>query len=282
MKLYMTRTLFRAAALTAFVALQAAAADLGLQARQILNQSQACIINITAMCKLDMGGSGMAMRFGGLGEAQETQCAGTVIDASGLTVVSYTALNPMERISAALKRRTGDEDTSLKSKTEVNRIQMHLADGSEVSARLVFKDKELDLAFLVPSPKESEKLPQFTPAKIGAATTAKEVDDVVILSRHTKELGYQPIVTVTKVTSVITKPRAMYDLAAFVQPGALVYLPDGQLLGLTVSFGGDEEGFMAMRTEILVLPSSEIAKLADQAKKAADKKTAEPAKSEKN
>jgi S1-C subfamily serine protease len=276
------KTWFCAAAVAACAGLSAAAADVVPQAREILNHSQNSIVNISAMSKLDMGGSGMAMNLGGLGEAQETQCAGTVIDASGLTAVSYTALNPFEKISNALKTRMGDSDNAFKSKTELNRIRMHLADGSEVSARLVLKDKELDLAFLVPDPKEGEKVPQFTPVKL-SNPAAQELDDVVILTRHNKELGYQPVVTTAHVSSVIKQPRAMYDLSAAAQPGSPVYLPDGQLLGLCVSFGGEEGGLMSMGAmEVLVLPAAEIAKLADQAKKAADKKPDEPAKTDKN
>ena len=93
------KTWFCAAAVAACAGLSAIAADVIPQAREILNHSQNSIINISAMSKLDMGGPGMGMNFGGLGEAQETQCAGTVIDGSGLTVVSYSALNPFEKIS---------------------------------------------------------------------------------------------------------------------------------------------------------------------------------------
>ena len=277
------KSILCAAVLAALAGADAVAADLDAQARQILGNSQDSIVNITAMCKLDMGGTGMLTGIGGFGEAQETQCAGTVLDASGLTVVSYTALNPMDKVSGAMKKfKMGDDDSSLKSKTELNRIQIHLADGTEFSARLVFKDKELDLAFLVPDPKEGEKVPALSPVKLATAT-AKELDDVVVLSRHNKELGYQPIVTVGKVTSVIKKPRPMYDLSTPAQPGEVVYLPDGQLLGLTVSFSGGEDeslSFTAMQMQILVLPAPEISKLVEQAKKAAEK-PAEPAKADK-
>jgi len=272
-------------AVAAGAGLSATAADVVLQAREILNHSQNSVINISAMSKLDMGGSGMPMNIGGLGEAQETQCAGTVIDASGLTAVSYSAVNPFEKISKALKVSMdgmGDADNAFKSKTELNRIRMHLSDGSEVTARLVLKDKELDLAFLLPDPQEGEKMPQFTPVKL-SSPAAQELDDVVILTRHNKELGYQPIVTTAHVSSVIKQPRPMYDLSAAAQPGSPVFLPDGQLLGLCVSFGGEEGGLMSMSAmQVLVLPAAEIAKVADQAKKAADKKPDEPAKTDKN
>jgi hypothetical protein len=282
MKSHTTKTLFCAAAFAALAGLHATASDLVSQARDIMDRNQASIINVTAMTKLDMGGTGLPMRIGGLGEAQETQCGGIVIDASGMTLVSYTALNPLERVSSAIRGRTGEDDDGLKSKTELSRVQIHLADGTEVPARLVLKDKELDLAFLVPDPKEGEKAPPFTPVKLSGAVAAKELDDVVVISRHTKDLGYQPTVTLGQVTSVIKKPRTMYDLSTPAQPGVAVYLPDGQLLGVSVVAGGEGGGLMAMGgMEVLVLPTSEIIKLADQARKAAEKKPAEPAKPEK-
>ena len=97
---------------------------------------------------------------------------------------------------------------------------------------------------------------------------------MVAISRHGKDLGYQPIVTVGQVASLITKPRTMYDLSAAPRPGSPVFLPDGQLLGVTVTFGGEGVTSMSAR-ETLVLPAVEIAKLADQARKAAAKKLKE-------
>jgi len=248
------------------------AADIAPKAREILSRARSSLITVSSLSKLDVGGSGVPVRIGGLGEAQEISCGGLVIDASGLTVVSYSALNPMERVVAALKARMGGDGSALKAKTELSHIQMRLEDGTEVPASLVLKDKELDLAFIVPDPKEGEKVPQFTPLKWSAGATATELDDVVGVSRHLKDLGYQPIVTVGQIVSVITKPRTMYDLSAAPRPGSPVFLPDGRLLGVTMIFGGGEGLTSLSARETLVLPASEIAKLAGQARKAAEKK----------
>jgi S1-C subfamily serine protease len=219
------------------------------------------------------------MSIGGLGEAEETSCSGVVIDASGLTVVSYSALNPMDKISSAFKLRLGGEDSeAIKTKTELSRIQMRLPDGTELAARIVLKDKELDLAFVVPDPKEGEKAPTFTPVKLAGEPSVKEQDDVVALLRHGKELGYQPILLVGQVSSLIKKPHTFYDVSVTAQPGSAVFLPDGQLLGVTVVFSGSGGGGLfaaAGGMETLVLPASEIAKSAEQAKKAAAKKSAD-------
>ena len=67
----------------------------------------------------------------------------------------------------------------------------------------------------------------------------------------------------------------MYDLSVAPRPGSPVFLPDGQLLGVTVTFGGGEGLTSMAAREMLVLPTAEIAKLADQARKAAEKKLKE-------
>jgi len=269
------RTLLRVATLVVLLgAAGAPAADVAPKAREILSHVQKSLITVSALSKLDLGGSSLPARLGSLGEAQEASCGGLVIDASGLAVVSYSALNPMERLAGAIKIRRGGDGDAVKIKTVLSRIQMRLEDGTDVPARLVLKDKELDLAFIVPDPKEGDKVPLFTALKVSAGATVKELDEVVAISRHTKDLGYQPIVTVGQVTSLITKPRTMYDLSAAPRPGSPVFLLDGQLLGVTVNF--DAEGLMSLSArETLVLPTFEITKLADQARKATEKKDKE-------
>src|SRR5208337_3188623 len=161
MKMNTPRTFLRVAALIALLgAAGAPAADVAPKAREILSRVQKSLITVSALSKLDLGGSNLPARLGALGEAQECSCSGLVIDASGLTVVSYSALNPMERVAGAIKIRRGGDDDAVKIKTELSRIQLRLEDGTEVAARLVLKDKELDVAFIVPDPKEGEKLPQ--------------------------------------------------------------------------------------------------------------------------
>jgi hypothetical protein len=253
-----------------FVSRVAPAADVAPRAREILSRSQGSLISISALCKLDLGAAaGISSRLGALAEAQEASCIGLVIDASGLTVASYSALNPMERVAGAIKVRVGSDGDTLKVKTDLSRIQMRLDDGTDVPGRMVLKDKELDLAFIIPDPKEGETVPPFTPLKLSPDGVAKELDDVVAISRHAKDLGYQPIVTVGQVSSVVKKPRTMYDLSVAPRAGSPVYLPDGRLLGLTVAFGG--EGLGSSAREMLVLPASEVVKLADQARKAVAK-----------
>jgi S1-C subfamily serine protease len=273
-KLNCNRPLVWGAALAVVVSTSTFAADLTQTARDLFARNQNSLITVSALNKLDMGASGLPIRIGGLGEAQETSCNGLVLDASGLTVVSYTALNPMEKVAGALKIRMGegDEGEEAKGTSELSRIQMRLADGTEVPGRLVFKDKELDLAFVVPDPKEGEKAPSFAPVTVASGATAKELDEIVVLGRHGKNLGYQATVDTGRITGVISKPRAMYDLSVPARPGAPVFLADGRLLGVLATASSESANLMSMAMEQLVLPSAEVVKLAEQAKKAAAKK----------
>jgi S1-C subfamily serine protease len=275
--------LLGAAALAALLNVASlSAADLAQKARELLAKNQDSFITVSALSKMDMGASGLPIRIGGMGEAQETSCGGLVIDASGLTVASYSGLNPMEKIAGAIKIKMNEDDEStIKTKTQLSRIQMRLADGTEVPARLVLKDKELDLAFLVPEAQPGVKVPKFSPASLAPAPVVKELDEVVAISRHGKTLGYQPIVDTGRVTSVIAKPRTMYDVSTPARPGSPVFLPDGTLLGLAITFGSEGTGLMSIGAmEALVLPTSEIVKLAEQAKKAADKAKEDKSKKE--
>jgi hypothetical protein len=269
-----SKPLIQAAALAVLVSTAALAADLTQTARDLFGKQQNSLVTVSALNKMDMGSTGMPIRLGGLGDAQENSCNGLVLDGSGLTVVSYAALNPMEKAASAIKLQMGEdsEDNALKFKSELSRIQMRLADGTEVPARLVFKDKDLDLAFIVPEPKSGDKAPAFTAVSLASDVTAKELDDIIVMSRHNKSLGYQATLDLGRITGVISKPRTMYDLSGGVRPGAVVFLPDGRLLGVVVTAGSEGGGFMSMEMEQLVLPAAEIIKLADQAKKAAAKK----------
>jgi hypothetical protein len=52
----------------------------------------------------------------------------------------------MEKMAGAIQIKINDDDNGIKTKTELSRVQVRLSDGSELPARVVFKDKELDLA----------------------------------------------------------------------------------------------------------------------------------------
>src|SRR5262245_18221211 len=88
-----------------------------------------------------------------------------------------------------------------------------MPDGTEVLARLVCNDKDLDLAFLVPDLKSGEKSPKFTPLDLKPGSDAKELEEVVLVTRLAKRLSYTSAVSVGQIIVVVTKPRIAYDFA---------------------------------------------------------------------
>jgi hypothetical protein len=256
------------------------AADLTQTGRDLLAKYKDAVVSVSAMIKVDT--SGLPVRMGGGGEGQEIEICGTVVDPSGLTVVSYTTLNPVEAMTEGLTVKVGDEETKLKIKTEITRLKMRVADGTEVSARVVFKDKDLDLAFIVPDPKEGEKAPKFTALEFKEGPSVKELDDLIFVTRLAKKLNYQPGLLLGRVVAVVTKPRTIFDfsIGGNVATAVPVFTPDGKLAGLVAILreeGARRMGTAGFSVEHVIMPAGDVAGLLDQAKKAAAKKEkAEP------
>src|SRR4029079_3865605 len=83
---------------------------------------------------------------------------GTVIDPSGLTVLSLGALHPgamMNKIIVDTAQGNGDRPQLNSEPTDV---KIRFPDGREVSARIVLRDEDLDLAFLMPPVKLDKPL----------------------------------------------------------------------------------------------------------------------------
>src|SRR5208337_285084 len=75
---------------------------------------------------------------------QKLQCLVAVIDPSGLAVTSLTGL-PQQ---TTRKLRYGSQ--TIEVECQVEEVKYRLNDGTELPARLVLKDEDLDLAFLAP------------------------------------------------------------------------------------------------------------------------------------
>ena len=82
-------------------------------------------------------------------QEQKTQCAAAIIDPSGLAVTSLTNLNP-QKAMAKIRIRRGGETQTLELDCQVQEVKYRLTDGTEVPARIVLKDEDLDLVFLAP------------------------------------------------------------------------------------------------------------------------------------
>ena len=219
------------------------------------------------------------------GDQEKTiDIVGTVVDPSGLTVVSLTSLDPTAAIGKVNARVNG-QIVAMSIKGEVSDAKLRLADGTEIPARVVLKDDDLDLAFLAPK----EPLDDKAKAAIqsvdltNAAGKAEALARTISLGRLNKSLNRELKVTLGRVTSIITKPRTFY-IVSDSQPGSPVFDKDGALIGITVfrkKPGGSGAGARGGGISVSVggtpvtLPTADLKKSAKQAIEEMNKKSGE-------
>ena len=116
--------------------------------RKLLKSSANAIVGVTAIAKLQIKASG-----GGGGSAEremKIDCSALVIDPSGLLVTSLTNLNPQNALPRMRMQGRGGEGS--RSPSSANSAASRCGcPRSEVPARVVLKDEDLDLAFLRPA-----------------------------------------------------------------------------------------------------------------------------------
>ncbi len=265
--------------LTALTALAAAGEDTSTRvAKQALKDNQDAIVWVSAVAKSHMAGQGAMM---GNKQEHKIEIQGTVIDPSGLTVVSASMLDPMSLLSLFMEQM-GDQNADQMNfavKSDIANIKLHLADGKEIPAQLVLTDPDLDLSFLLPEKKEGQELPKFTHVKLEAAAKPQILDEIISIGRLGKSLDRQPWVVITRISATVSKPRAFYLLSNIDQNalGTPVFAMDAKPVGILIlrkSPGASGAmGMMSMAASQIIapviLPAADILEIAAQAIKKA-------------
>jgi hypothetical protein len=248
--------------------------------RKVLKTAENAMVGLTAIAKIQIKASGTS---GGSAERElKIDCTSLVIDSSGLSVTSLTNLNPQNALPRMRAAGRGGEATEVTFECELRGIKMRLPDGTELPARILLKDDDLDLAFLAPNDPLSEaNKKKIATVPLDAAKTAEVLDSIIQLGRTGKEFNYAPTVQLGHIAAVLTKPRTYY-LGASSGLGTPVFSEQGKLTGMVTRFvsADKEAGGDALTTALrgqagatarVILPTADIAKLVDQAKEAAKK-----------
>lgn len=202
----------------------ASAQDAGIRgtARRMLASYQDAVIHVKAAVKQQMSFGGHDMP----GQDSQVEVLGTIIDPSGLTVLSESSLDPGGALAGLLG---GGGDNSFSMKSDVGDVKMVLKDGKEVLARVVLRDKDLDLAFVAPEDR-TLKFP-FVPLEAGKAPEA--LDDVIIVSRLGRHLDRSPSVGLGSISAIVKKPRTFYAVeSSGLSMGCPAFDAAGKLLGI--------------------------------------------------
>jgi hypothetical protein len=260
---------FRVLILTALMPVALVRGDeLADKGREILNKNQHAVITVQIVSKLRISMPGMGS------EASEFKqdLTGTVIDPSGLTVLSLTSCEPDAMFESMMSDMGGESDSKVKMNTELSDVKLLMDDGTEVPADIVLRDKDLDLAFIKPKSRPSTP---FAAVDLKKSGRAKVLDQVITLNRLGESAGRAYAASVERISAVVQKPRLFYVPGTDPTSTALgspAFVPDGSILGVLVmrsvhSKGGGSgfAGFQPDGLTAIILPAEEILKAARQA-----------------
>ena len=204
----------------------------------------------TTKIRINQGGREVQNRDEGV------QAIATVLDASGLAVMSLTTIDPSDLLTANLSRGRGGAGISVT--TEPSELRYRLADGREVPAHVVLRDKDLDLAFLRPT--EPPSMPMA--AIDNPSAKPSPIDLLIVLQRLPEVAGWQTTALFGSVQAVVEKPRTFYIMnsGAF---GSPVFDTRGAFVGIVLRLRNESGDGPAAPP--IVLPANDIREVAKQA-----------------
>ncbi len=253
------------------------------QAREIVHAHEESVLPFRAAISYSASAGGRTAPA----RDQVIRASGVVLTGDGLIATALSVLEPSSLLNGQKLSGAGGAEYSVS--TEIKELSIIMNDGLEIPAIVVLKDADLDLVFFRPKPgDEDAKDAKFHPLDLADSAPADLLDRCVILNRLSKSYGYQIAATVSVVNCKVEKPRLLYRIAG-ATPGTPVFTAQGKLLGMALirKIQGDDsaENRLNNLAELLVVvPAEEIARVAEQAKKAvipaenaADSKPASPA-----
>ena len=247
--------------------------------RAIIEQNENAVVTIRLVVKTQYSFPG----FGSEDEESIVERTGTVIDPSGLTVVSLTGTDPADMFWEMMEGM-GQEEEGLDFRTELTDVKILREGAKEIPARVVLRDRDLDLAFLRPTS------PLDAPMKtvdLTKASSPERLDQLIVLHRMGKVAGRACATALDRVQAVSTKPRLFYFLSdspavafAGFSPvlGGPAFTLDGSCAGIVVlrklkAAAGDGEPEIAL----VVLPAKDVLDVAQQAPSVEQAEVAEKA-----
>ncbi len=237
-------------------------------ARTVLDQHKDAIVNITGVLKVEISG----LPMGTQSEEKDIEAVGTVVDSTGLTITAASAINPMSMVGE-IEVNIGGTPQKISPKGTTSGIKLRLADGTEIPARVVLTDSDLDLAFLMPE----EPVSGLAFIPVAGGVSAEALDEVVCLGTMGKLLNFQPAIGLNRIVAKQAKPRTVYVLTPVFMggPGTPVFLADGRVLGMIAvrkQPAQDKGDRIAAGGAPVVVSAADVADAIGQAKKAAAKK----------
>lgn len=260
----------------------AQADELATKGRAIFTKNQHAVVTVQLVLKSKFSMAGL----GGQSNESRQDVTGTVLDPSGLTVLSLSATDPGQMFQSIMAGMS-DEDNKFKMETELSDVKILLDDGTEVAAEVVLRDKDLDLAFVRPK----AKLPSpMTALDLAQGGKAEILDQIIALNRLGNAAGRSYSASVERISAIVQRPRLFYVPDASMGNAALgapAFTLEGNPLGIFVmrsmkgKSGGGLAGLMGGQTDnmtAIIVPVEDILKAAKQAPPANEDKDGQTSK----
>ena len=210
---------------------------------------------------------------GGYEDQSEMEAEGVLLDSSGLVVTTNNAVDPMAAYA--------DDSRGASLSSRVTSVKILTASGAELPAKVVLRDKDLNLAFIRPLQKPNVKL-SGVPLKNGGVAQLGE--PIYLLGRLGKTGNRSLEAKCERVVSVLEKPRRLYALDPYnaIYVGNIAFNEKGQPLGILTLRFPIGKARNNDSTVPVVVPARDVLELARQAPQARDVKDARPLKSSKS
>jgi S1-C subfamily serine protease len=210
--------------------LQATLADeLAEKGKAIFKKNQHAVVTVELVLKNKFSMSGL----GGQSNESRQDATGTVVDPSGLTVMSLSATDPAQLLQNMISTGS-DDDTKFKMESELSDVKILLDDGSEIPAEVILRDKDLDLAFIRPKTKVSSPM---TALDLTSSGKAEILDQIVTLNRLGSAAGRAYAASIDRISAIVQRPRLFYVADSSLNTtalGAPAFTIDGKVLGISV------------------------------------------------
>ncbi|MBI4024759.1 MAG: hypothetical protein HY360_07230 [Verrucomicrobia bacterium] len=200
--------------------------DLRATARATAQKLQKAVVTLRLVVKIRMHNQE---------QEQKIEVMGTVIDPSGLTVVSARAIDPgalMKSLFGAFPNAAGPQSFNFDS--NVSETVLILDDGTEIESDVVLKDTDLDLAFV--RPRNAARTFDAVPLKPRAAPP-QILEDIFVLRRLGRAENREITIAQGTIQAVVKGPRTFYvcdAVAATDSFGCFAFASDGSPVGIFV------------------------------------------------
>jgi hypothetical protein len=189
---------------------------------------------------------------------------GTMIEPSGLTVTTLSAIDP-RTVFDAVRSQVARGNTPVElGQTEIKGMRLRLADGTEVPAKVVGKDAALDLALLAPESVAAAGQHTFTWVNLNEAPEAAMLlGNYYHLSRLAEAMQRAPLMRPCTITGIIERPRRLLLVSTDWFADALgcpVFDAQGRVLGICLRYTVD-----GVVKGTVVVPAADVAEMVGQA-----------------